>query len=68
LNYSAECCSEREVQKSMQRQMNFTNIDTLSLPLLPLLNRICSRLGVAPPHWRHTSTIRRTFRLLGMDV
>lgn len=59
---------ERELRKVMERQMNFISIDTLSLPFLPILNRIGSKLGLSPPHWRHTSTIRRVLRLSGMDV
>jgi radical SAM superfamily enzyme YgiQ (UPF0313 family) len=59
---------EQELRKAMEHQMNFININTLSLPFLPILNRIGSKLGMCPPHWRHTRTIRRVLRLVGMDV
>ena len=59
---------EGELKKAMRRQLNFISIDTLSLPLLPALNRIGCRLGLPPPHWRHTRIIRRVLRLAGMDV
>ena len=58
----------QELKQSMKRHLNFINIDTLSLPFLPALNRIGSRLGLSPPYWRHTRFIRRVLRLAGMDV
>jgi len=59
---------ERELKQAMERRMNFINIDTLSLPFLPAINRIGSKLGLRPPHWRHTWLIRRVLRLAGMEV
>jgi radical SAM superfamily enzyme YgiQ (UPF0313 family) len=59
---------KQELKKSMDSHMNFINIDTLSLSFLPTVNRIGSKLGLQPPHWRHTRIIRRVLRLAGMDV
>lgn len=59
---------EQELHKQMSSHMNFINIDTMSLPFLPAINRIGSRLGLRPPLWRHTRIIRRALRLAGMDV
>jgi radical SAM superfamily enzyme YgiQ (UPF0313 family) len=59
---------EQELKVAMSSHLNFINIDTLSLPFLPIINRIGSKLGLAPPHWRHTRVLRRLLRLAGMDV
>ena len=59
---------EQELHKQMGSHMNFINIGTMSLPFLPTINKIGSRLGLRPPLWRHTRIIRRTLRLAGMDV
>jgi len=59
---------ERELNTQMGSHMNFINIDTMSLPFLPTINRIGSRLGLRPPLWRHTRIIRRALRFAGMDV
>jgi radical SAM superfamily enzyme YgiQ (UPF0313 family) len=59
---------DQELKKSMDRHMNFINIDTFSLSFLPTINRIVSKLGLRQPHWRHTRIIRRALRLAGMDV
>jgi radical SAM superfamily enzyme YgiQ (UPF0313 family) len=59
---------EQELHRQMCSHMNFITIDTMSLPFLPTINRIGSRLGLRPPLWRHTRIIRRALRLAGMDV
>lgn len=59
---------ERELKKSMNRHMNFLNMDSLSLSFLPTIHRIGYRLGLQPPLWRHTRIIRRCLRFAGMDV
>jgi radical SAM superfamily enzyme YgiQ (UPF0313 family) len=59
---------ERELKKSMNRHMNFLNMDSLSLSFLPTIHRIGYRLGLQPPLWRHTRVIRRCLRFAGMDV
>jgi radical SAM superfamily enzyme YgiQ (UPF0313 family) len=59
---------EEELKKSMNRRMNFLNMESLGLPFLPTIHRIGYRLGLQPPLWRHTRIIRRCLRLAGMDV
>jgi radical SAM superfamily enzyme YgiQ (UPF0313 family) len=59
---------ERELKKSMNRHMNFLNMDSLSLSFLPTIHRTAYRLGLRLPLWRHTRIIRRCLRLTGMDV
>ena len=59
---------EQELKKSMNRHMNFLNMDSLGLSFLPTIHRIGYRLGFRPPLWRHTRIIRRCLRLAGMDV
>jgi radical SAM superfamily enzyme YgiQ (UPF0313 family) len=59
---------ERELRKSMNRHMNFLNMDSLGLSFLPTIHRIGYRLGLQPPLWRHTRIIRRFLRFAGMDV
>jgi radical SAM superfamily enzyme YgiQ (UPF0313 family) len=58
----------REVKKSMRTNMNFINADSIGLSFLPAIHRIGYRLGLRPPLWRHTRTIRRGLRMMGMDV
>lgn len=57
-----------EVRQAMAGNMNFISSDSLGLSFLPTINRLAYRLGVRPPLWRHTGTIRRGLRMLGMDV
>jgi radical SAM superfamily enzyme YgiQ (UPF0313 family) len=57
-----------EVRRSMGRNMNFINTDSVGLSILPTVNRISALLGVRPPLWRHTRLIRRGLRVAGMDV
>ena len=57
-----------QLKHSMNRHMNFINMDTLSLSILPKINSIGSRIGLRPPLWRHTRLIRRGLRLVGKDV
>ena len=59
---------ERELKKSMNRHMNFLDMDSLGLSFLPTIHRIGHRLGLHPPLWRHTRIIRRCLRFAGMDV
>ena len=59
---------ERELKHTMDSRMNFINMGTMGLSLLPAVHRICHRLGLRPPLWRHTGIIRRGLRLAGMDV
>jgi len=57
-----------EVRKFMAGHMNVINAETLSLPILPLVNRAGYRMGMRPPLWRYTRFIRGGLRLAGMDV
>lgn len=59
---------EQELKKSMDRHMNFLNMDSLGLSFLPTIHRIGYRLGLRPPLWRFTRIIRRGLRIAGMDV
>ena len=59
---------EQELKKSMDRHMNFLNMDSLGLSFLPTIHRIGYRFGLRPPLWRFTRIIRRGLRLAGMDV
>ena len=59
---------ERELKKSMNRHMNFLNMDSLGMSFLPTIHRIGHRLGFRPPLWRYTRGIRRCLRMAGMDV
>jgi radical SAM superfamily enzyme YgiQ (UPF0313 family) len=59
---------EQTVKKTMRTNMNFINMDSLGLSLLPKIHRVGYRLGLQPPLWRHTRTIRRGLRMMGMGV
>jgi radical SAM superfamily enzyme YgiQ (UPF0313 family) len=59
---------EQELKKSMNRHMNFLNMESLGLSFLPTIHRIGYRLGLQPPLWKHTRIIRRCLRFAGMDV
>jgi hypothetical protein len=59
---------EQELKKSMNRHMNFLNMDSLGLSFLPTIHRLGHRLGFRPPLWRYTGSIRRCLRFAGMDV
>lgn len=50
------------------KHMNYISSNTISLPFLPLLNRIGYKLGIRPPLWKYTRSIRRGLRFIGMDV
>ena len=56
------------VRRSMAARMNFISSDSIGLSFLPSIHRFGYRLGVRPPLWRHTRFIRRSLRLMGMDV
>jgi radical SAM superfamily enzyme YgiQ (UPF0313 family) len=59
---------DQELKRSMENQMNFINIALMGHSLLPTIHRICQKLGLQPPLWRHTAIIRRVLRLAGMAV
>jgi radical SAM superfamily enzyme YgiQ (UPF0313 family) len=45
---------------------NFIVGDSIRLPLLQTILRLSYRLGLRPPLWRHTKTIRRVLNCLGL--
>jgi len=57
-----------EVRRSMSSHMNFINTDSIGLSILPRVHRAAHVLGVRPPLWKHTRFIRRSLRMMGMDV
>jgi len=57
-----------EVRRSMSMHMNFINTDSIGLSILPRVHRVAHLLGVRPPLWKHTRFIRRSLRMMGMDV
>ena len=59
---------DRELKKSMNRQMNFINMASMGHSLLPTIHRISHKIGLRPSLWRHTGIIRRGLRMAGMDV
>jgi radical SAM superfamily enzyme YgiQ (UPF0313 family) len=59
---------DRELKNAMGSQMNFINMAAMGHSLLPAIHRISHTLGLRPPLWRHTGSIRRLLRLTGMDV
>lgn len=59
---------EQELRAAMKNNMNFIDMDSISLSWLPTLHRIGHKLGLRPPLWRHTRFIRRGLRYAGMDV
>ena len=59
---------DRELKSAMNSRMNFINMGTMGLSLLPVVHRISHRLGLRPPLWRYTGIIRRGLRFAGMDV
>jgi hypothetical protein len=48
--------------------MNILNSTSLSHPWLPAISRLCNRLPLPRPLWRHTRLIRTALRLLGNDI
>ncbi len=58
----------REVRGFMANHPSVISAESLSLPILPAINRIGRRLGIRPPLWRYTRFIRRGLRMAGMDV
>lgn len=57
-----------EVHNAMRVHLNYINSDSIHLPFLPAIYRLAHRLGIKPPLWKHTRSIRRTLRLLGADL
>lgn len=61
----ADWLSERAAA-FMKTHMNVIDSTSLSLPFLPDLHKIAHRLGMKPPLWRYTPTIRRLLKYTGV--
>jgi hypothetical protein len=59
---------QKLIKISTKKHLNFIDSDSLGVPVLPAIHRIGYRLGLRPPLWRYTRSIRRCLRLVGMDV
>lgn len=58
---------EKSLRNLTNTHRNCIAIDSLRLPFLSLLNRLGYRLGIKPPLWRYTRSIRHGLRFLGVD-
>lgn len=58
----------KKVHNAMRTHLNYINSDSIHLPFLPAIYRLAHTLGIKPPLWKHTRSIRRTLRLLGADL
>jgi radical SAM superfamily enzyme YgiQ (UPF0313 family) len=56
----------RRAREFMLTHPNVIDSTSLRFPLLPFINRLGSRLGLRPPLWRHTKTIRRILKVTGL--
>jgi len=56
------------VRVALAQHMNYIGSDAIGLSLLPKLNRLAYKLGVRPPLWKHSRSVRRTLRFLGMNM
>lgn len=57
-----------QIKTLMARHMNFISAESLSLPILPSVQRYAHKFGLSSPLWRHTRFIRRSLRLLGVEA
>jgi hypothetical protein len=48
--------------------LNCVSLESVGLPLLPMIQRAASRIGARPPMWRHTRLLRRTLRLFDRSL
>jgi radical SAM superfamily enzyme YgiQ (UPF0313 family) len=56
------------VREELSRHMNYTGSESIGLSALPLINRAAFALGMRPPLWRYSRTIRRGLGLLGVKA
>lgn len=56
------------LKAAMDKNYNFINSDSLALPFLSTIHRLGQRFGVKPPLWKHTSSIRRGLRFIGINA
>ena len=57
-----------ELQAAMDTHMNYISADSLSFPYLSSIHRFGYRLGIKPPLWKYTRSIRRGLRFFGVDA
>lgn len=58
----------KELHEATVTHMNYINTDSIGLPWLSSIHRLGYRLGIKPPLWKHTGSIRYGLRFLGIDV
>jgi radical SAM superfamily enzyme YgiQ (UPF0313 family) len=69
LSPTVECSwMQKQIKNSTKNHLNFIDSDSLGVPVLPAIHTIGYRLGLRPPLWKYTRSIRRCLRLAGMDV
>jgi len=56
------------LKEAVDENMNFINPDSLALPFLPGLSRLAGLAGVRQPLWRHTRSLRRGLRSIGVNA
>jgi radical SAM superfamily enzyme YgiQ (UPF0313 family) len=56
------------LKRAVKRNMRFISQDTFALPWLPRLMSTLRKAGVHQPLWRHTGSLRRTLRFLGVEA
>lgn len=56
------------MRHALSTHMNFIDSGSLGLSFLPAINRLGYRLGVRPPLWRYTRSIRRLLKSLGIPA
>jgi radical SAM superfamily enzyme YgiQ (UPF0313 family) len=57
-----------EIRTLMDERMNVMSSGSLGFPFLPAIHRVCYRIGIRPPLWRHTRFIRRGLRMFGLEA
>lgn len=58
----------RTLQEFAATHLNCMNGHSISFPYLPMIQRAGFELGVKPPLWKHTRTIRKALRLFRQDL
>jgi radical SAM superfamily enzyme YgiQ (UPF0313 family) len=59
---------EETLRRFAASHLNCVGLESASLPLLPVLQRLAARLGARPPLWRHTRLLRGTLRLFSRKL
>jgi radical SAM superfamily enzyme YgiQ (UPF0313 family) len=58
----------RTLAEAMNRHLNYINSDSLALPFLTRIHHLAYKLGIKPPIWRHTRSLRGGLRILGVNA